>query len=1031
MKKRNNKNNNNMLEISRKLTAFVCALLLSFGVPALASWALGDDVSQNDTAIHQETRLSTNVFWSSSQSDYRTENYITYYPNEIVSPVVHYGSVTTEMSSMTNTVRTMESSGYRVVGGINGDFFEMDTGVPVGLVLTDGVIRSSDGGLYAIGFRRDGSAMIGRPELSVNADFGYDLDFLRVQRRIDAINKVRESYGGIYLFTYDFNRSHSTGNSEWGIDAVCDIIGGSLTIGGQVRLRVTSVEEKAGLTYLGPNQMVLSVNSRSDEWWLEAMRNLPVGSEITISVTAANPQWNDVWQGLGALYNLVEDGHRASGIPGASNDPRTAVGVRPDGSVILYTIDGRRSGHSIGTTLNSVADRLIELGCTYGLCMDGGGSTTISATMPDSNLARVINLPSQNAERAVSTKILLLASGQSTGVLDHFYIRPENRYLLAGSRTNFYINPVDTNYFPIYSELPLSEAYPGFTFSASDGILSDTMLQTPRWGGDIKITASGGGASGDAVIHAIATPDEITLRDANGRVISELYLNPGDSIYLTASASWAHQDLKADQDAFDWVAGADIASGVPLGAFYETGVYTATTPGTGSIAVIAGEKSVYIPVTITRPPLRELEDFETDPDGYGSGMELARAVGGEEVQFGRASAALRYNLAVGGEWRYNQPLPALDGSYTGVSMWILGDGSGSQLYFIALDTSGNPAYIPAVLCDYTGWRQVYIPLDNGVSIAGYAVVPQMGAGWANHPDAGDTGATSILYLDQIVATYPGYMDHTPPAIDCDYSTGEIWGTVRDDTDGFLSKNNIILTYNGHEIYNFYYEPDRGFFYFAPPEYGYEPVRITITAKDASGNLGRASIDIPFWNENAHAFNDIDGYWAADYIDYLYNQSIAEPYPDGGYHPYDAITRVEFAVMLARASGLEREDYADIILPYADLDQIPVAAYPALRALYAENIMRGTEGEDGRLYLLPNNSLTRAQASAMIGRSQNRGYPSDMQLSFPDAYLIPDYAKSHIQIMAAREILQGFSDGTFRPHDPISRGQMAKILYFLA
>ena len=679
--------------------------------------------------------------------------------------------------------------------------------------------------------------------------------------------------------------------------------------------------------------------------------------------------------------------------------------------------------------MNSVADRLIELGCTYGLCMDGGGSTTISATMPDSNQARVINMPSQNTERAVSTKILLISSGQPSGILDHFYIRPENNYLLAGSRTGFYINAVDTNYFPIYFDF-LSAAYPDFAVYASDGnILENNILQTPKWGGDINITATGGGASGGAVIHAIATPDEITVRDTSGRVISELYLNPGDSIKLTASATWAHQNLKADQTAFDWIAGVDATTGVSLGEFYETGVFTATTPGTGSIAISAGEKYLYIPVTITRPPLRELENFETPPVGYGSGIQLEQAVGGEEVQFGRASGVLRYQTANGGEWLYSQPLPALTGFHTGVSAWIMGDGSGSQLYFIGLDASGNRVYMPAVLSDYTGWRQVYIPLGSGVSLAGYSITPQAGDGWANNPDnAAD--ATSVLYLDQIVASYPGYFDHTPPEINLTYASGEIWGTVRDDTDGFLDKNNISLSYNGYEIYNFYYESDRGFFYFAPPEYGYSPTRITITAKDASGNLNRNSVDIPFENYNAHAFNDIENYWAADYIDYLYNQSIAEPYWDGGYHPYDAITRLEFAVMLARASKLEQKDYSYIILPYADLDQIPVTAYPALRALYAENIMRGTQGDDGKLYLLPNNSLTRAQASAMIGRSQNRGYPA-AELSFPDAYLIPNYAVSHIQVMAAREILQGFSDGTFRPHDPISRGQMAKILYFLA
>ena len=94
-------------------------------------------------------------------------------------------------------------------------------------------------------------------------------------------------------------------------------------------------------------------------------------------------------------------------------------------------------------------------------------------------------------------------------------------------------------------------------------------------------------------------------------------------------------------------------------------------------------------------------------------------------------------------------------------------------------------------------------------------------------------------------------------------------------------------------------------------------------------------------------------------------------------------------------------------------------------------MRGADGEDGQLYLHPNNSLTRAQASAMIGRSQRLGYAQAETLPFPDADTIPQYAVSHIQTMVARGILQGYQDGTFKPGAAISRGQMAKILYFLA
>ena len=70
--------------------------------------------------------------------------------------------------------------------------------------MSDGKLLSSDGGYYAIGFRDDGSAVIGKPSLSVSADLGYALAdstgyTAEVVRTIAGVNKARVSTGGIYL----------------------------------------------------------------------------------------------------------------------------------------------------------------------------------------------------------------------------------------------------------------------------------------------------------------------------------------------------------------------------------------------------------------------------------------------------------------------------------------------------------------------------------------------------------------------------------------------------------------------------------------------------------------------------------------------------------------------------------------------------------------------------------------------------------------------------------------------------------------
>ena len=139
--------------------------------PALASEAMGDDLTATDTLLNRETQLSTNVFWSTISSDYRTENLITYTPNASVTPIVTYGGALTDRSSISNTAKALEEQGYRVVAGINGDFYNVNNGLPIGVVVTQGRLRSSDGGYHAIGFRSDGTAILGKPAITMSVRY--------------------------------------------------------------------------------------------------------------------------------------------------------------------------------------------------------------------------------------------------------------------------------------------------------------------------------------------------------------------------------------------------------------------------------------------------------------------------------------------------------------------------------------------------------------------------------------------------------------------------------------------------------------------------------------------------------------------------------------------------------------------------------------------------------------------------------------------------------------------------------------------
>ena len=366
--------------------------------------------------------------------------------------------------------------------------------------------------------------------------------------KITAFNKARTETG-IFLYTYDFNASRTTGSTQPGVDVICTIQEGNFALGGTTSLLVERVVEAESSPTLAPNQAVLTANAKAGDAALNALQAIPAGTVVNVTLTPADPGWNDVQYAAGALYSLVENGAVASGLPtGAA--PRTAVGQRYDGSLIFYTIDGRKSGHSIGATMERVPRRLVELGCTTALGLDGGGSTTLAVTKPTDTAAERINQPSDRVERSVSNQIFLVASNQPTGQLSHFHVSADNTYVLAGSSAEISAAAVDTNF------IPMNERY---DLTASAGTLAGNVLTTPLEGGDITVTAQGGGGQGSTVVHAVTAPDGVAVRNADNAIITELSASPGTSVQLHGSAAYKHLPLKADPAAFTWTLEGDIS----------------------------------------------------------------------------------------------------------------------------------------------------------------------------------------------------------------------------------------------------------------------------------------------------------------------------------------------------------------------------------------------------------------------------------------------------------------------------------------
>ena len=75
--------------------------------------------------------------------------------------------------------------------------------------------------------------------------------------------------------------------------------------------------------------------------------------------------------------------------------PRTALGLKKDGTLLMLVVDGRSSASS-GMTLAELAQYLINLGAVSAVNYDGGGSSEMVIN------GKLVNKPSDGRERAVS-----------------------------------------------------------------------------------------------------------------------------------------------------------------------------------------------------------------------------------------------------------------------------------------------------------------------------------------------------------------------------------------------------------------------------------------------------------------------------------------------------------------------------------------------------------------------------------------------------------------------------------------------------
>jgi len=938
-------------------------------------------------------------------------NYIEYQPNSDITPIIAYGKGLYGKSTIDYMTQYVESLGKEVVAGINADFFDTTTGIPIGLVIQDGVLISSNDGQYAVGFKEDGSAVIGKPIISMV------LSGLAGNVTVDSFNKTR-SQSVVCLL--DNNFSSETRITSAGTNIVLERIDDTpVTVNGSIALQVVSKESCSTSKPIGDNQMVLTVSANGP---VSRIPDYQVGDTVVLTTTAASDQWEDVLFAVGGKCLLTDGVVNTTGNPTGTN-PRSAVGIKADGTVVFYEVDGRQSSFSIGMTPAQLAEELQDLGCVSAINLDGGGSSAMTVQYPGDSDPTVVNRPSDGNLRACANYIMLINNNEATGKATSLYIYPESKYALPGAAIVFTVKAVDKNYYP--ATLPKDISYE--VLNKMGMVSGDQFIAGNKTGNaTIEATASNG-LSGSHSIFILGTVDTIAVKQGTANVTS-LSLSAGQSVDLNAAVSYKNLAIASQDSLLTWKVTGDI------GSITKEGVFTADAGmGSGSITVSYNGCETTIPVSVSLGIAQGysiLADFE-ETQGFDAdeGATLSLVSRFDLVHNGYQALKVDYVFEEGDSISLPFAVEDSVSGYTRLALWVLGDGSDTGLTAHFKDQYGMPVTVPftAALSGVV-YQYLTAAIPDGA---------QFFAGLSLEKGSLDQGA---FYIDQLLLSSSSLADTTPPVISFvsspsvleENATVTLTAKVTDDGGKYSVEADHISVFVDGQSIDFTNNKTTGAIAFTTPQMSCGVHRITVLAADQSGNLARKSLDMQAGaTETTPVFQDTAGHWAKDYADFMFQHNMIKGVAakDGSisFYPQRNLTRAEFAVIMARY--LQLNTGIDVELPFQDVDKIPAWALPSVKAVYAQGIMTGSIAANGNATFNPTDNIQRREVMTVIGKALPRGYAVSAT-SFTDAAKIPAWAAPHIDYLYSLGIVNGYSDGSIGPNNNITRGEIAKLLFGL-
>ena len=197
-----------------------------------------------------------------------------------------------------------------------------------------------------------------------------------------------------------------------------------------------------------------------------------------------------------------------------------------------------------------------------------------------------------------------------------------------------------------------------------------------------------------------------------------------------------------------------------------------------------------------------------------------------------------------------------------------------------------------------------------------------------------------------------------------------------------------------------------------------PSTSTDTKPDTDTNKDNQNNNTP---DNKPSYpTDIDGHWAKSNIEYVYDHSLMNGYPEGIFAPENSITRAEFATVMSKFMELGEDSAAAD--KFSDVDGHWAKGY--IGALYNREIVNGVSD----IEFAPDANITRQEIATILARAFKLTEKSaDV---FADNDSIAEWASDFVYMTKAAGYMQGDENNNFNPIANATRAEVATIIYRL-